>query len=163
MTNPFYALLLLLLRLAKSAASAFHRTFHTQVKSIVNSEFRKGGIGLEGENDWDIKVKSPDFYTRLAADPRLGLGEGFMEGLWDCPDLPELSYRCFVGGLYRNSMSWIHRLSNYLLHSLFNLQTRDRSFEVGLKHYDMGELSLRYLRSVTGYCRKILGVLMFEH
>ncbi|MEM7195565.1 MAG: cyclopropane fatty acyl phospholipid synthase [Pseudomonadota bacterium] len=95
------------------------------------------GVEINGSNPWDIHVKNPAFYRRVALNGSLGLGESYMDGWWDCERIDEL-----INRLLRSSLASNHRfLSHYVSKaqaSLVNLQKKSRAFQVGEEHYDLG-------------------------
>ena len=57
--------------------------------SAVATLFAHAEIELNGPNVWDPQVHNDRFYTRLAAQGSLGLGESYMDGDWDCGALDQ--------------------------------------------------------------------------
>jgi cyclopropane-fatty-acyl-phospholipid synthase len=94
-------------------------------------------IRLEGQRPWDVCRVKPGLAERVLAQGSLGLGEAYMEGLWDCEQLDALFDR-----LLRANLSTKVRPSTMLLHHLrarwFNLQSEARAWQVGRAHYDLG-------------------------
>lgn len=96
------------------------------------------GITINGSAPWDITIHNPKFFERVQKYGTLGVGESYVEGWWDCPQLDQ-----FVDKVYRSKVEekivqnkhWLFRL---LISRLFNFQTRDRAFEVGKVHYNLG-------------------------
>lgn len=95
------------------------------------------GIDIDGPNAWDIQVHQEDFYSRVLADGSLGLGETYMEGWWDVRDLDGFIYRLLAGHADEKARTWRNALA-WLTAAAFNLQRRSRAFEVGERHYDLG-------------------------
>jgi cyclopropane-fatty-acyl-phospholipid synthase len=105
---------------------------------IVRELLDLAGITINGSKPWDIRVHDQRFYKRLLSDKLLGLGESYMEGWWDCEQLDECITKIARAGLeYRVKGNW-----KLLLHGLrskiFNLQRFSRAYQVGEKHYDLG-------------------------
>lgn len=98
-------------------------------------------VGIRGSSEpSSIIIHNEMVYHRIAYEGTFGLGESYMEGLWDCKKLDVLTTKAVLGGLYQKSMPW-DRLINYLEFDLFNLQTRERSSQLMKKHYDLGKHS----------------------
>ncbi len=57
--------------------------------SAIATLFGHAEIELNGPNPWDPNVHNDRFYTRLAAQGSLGLGESYMDGDWDCAALDQ--------------------------------------------------------------------------
>lgn len=45
------------------------------------------GININGSSPWDIRVNDERTYIQVLRNKNLGLGEAYMEGWWDCPQL----------------------------------------------------------------------------
>jgi cyclopropane-fatty-acyl-phospholipid synthase len=95
------------------------------------------GIDVDGPNAWDIQVHHEDFYSRVLADGSLGLGESYMEGWWDVRDLDGFIYRLFAGNADERVRTWRNAFA-WLVAALTNMQRRTRAFEIGERHYDLG-------------------------
>jgi len=67
----------------------------------------------------------------------LGLGESYMDGRWDVPQLEEFTCRVIRAGLEDKVISMQDFLC-YLKALVLNQQCLKRSYEVGEKHYDIG-------------------------
>lgn len=93
-------------------------------------------IQVNGTRPWDIQVHDRKFFDILATQGSLGLGEAYMDGLWDCEAVDELVYRCFRQGI--NNQIQLSNLWSSLLHLLFNYQRGSRCFGVAEKHYNLG-------------------------
>jgi len=106
---------------------------------VIERLLAEAGIQINGSNPWDITVHNKDFYSRILKSGTLGLGESYVEGWWDCPSIDS-----FIDKLYRSNIeSKIKQNKRLLLrlffHRVFNFQTKHRAFEVGRKHYDLGD------------------------
>jgi len=66
------------------------------------------------------------------------LGECYMEKIWDVEDLEEFVYQGLMHNLAKEYLGPVNRMTNYLLFKAINLQTQKRAWEVGEKHYDLG-------------------------
>lgn len=98
------------------------------------------GITINGDAPRDIQVFDARAYQRILTQGSLGFGEAYMDGLWECKRLDQL-FDCLLrsradekidGGLR------LRLLGDVLRHSLFNLQSSRRAFQVGERHYDIG-------------------------
>ena len=107
-------------------------------KVAVEELFSLAGIRIDGPHPWDIRVHNDNFYRRVLSQGSLGLGESYMDGWWDCDALDEFINKILKADLEsRVRKSW-GLLWLGLKAKLFNLQSRERAFEVGEKHYDLG-------------------------
>ena len=94
-------------------------------------------VRINGDRPWDPQVKDEQFYTWLFAKGSLGLGESYMAGHWECEQLDEMIARVLRNDVSEN----IKRRADtfhILKARLMNLQSRNRAYEVGEKHYDIG-------------------------
>lgn len=94
-------------------------------------------VRINGSRPWDIQVHNDGFYPEVLCRASLGLGESYMDGWWDCPELDQFFFRVLRAGLD----SHVKKGAEYfcLMRSvLFNLQKPSRAFQVGRHHYDIG-------------------------
>jgi len=144
MINIPYKLTMLMVNVLKSVEMFFIKAFHSHFERLLFKAYRRGGVIMNGTNPWDIQVKNKEFYNRVSNSGSLGLGESYVEGMWDCDDVVELTCRVMKHGIYRLYMNPWNRFLNFLECYFFNLQTKQQSWEVGLKHYDKGLLKIKY-------------------
>jgi cyclopropane-fatty-acyl-phospholipid synthase len=107
--------------------------FQTRLQSLL----AQAGIDLDGTRPWDPQFRQPDLPARLLAGGSLALGESYMDGAWDVASLDGFLYRLLLAGVDRR----VHGLADLRLSveaRLFNLQRGHRSYEVGERHYDLG-------------------------
>ncbi|HAA46491.1 MAG: cyclopropane-fatty-acyl-phospholipid synthase [Halomonas sp. 54_146] len=94
-------------------------------------------IQLDGSRPWDMQLKAPGVIDSALSRGNLGLGECYMSGDWDAERLDELFYRLMrarLGQCIKPTQLVYHSLRSRLL----NRQTAKRAWEVGEKHYDLG-------------------------
>lgn len=106
--------------------------------STVKQLLALAGIGINSDNPWDIKVHNDNFYSRVMAWGSLGLGESYMDGWWDCEQLDEFFYRILRADIGRHVKKNWALLVNALWARIFNLQSKKRAFQIGKRHYDIG-------------------------
>lgn len=97
----------------------------------------KADIQVNGSNPWDIKVHHEGMYPRILTEGSLGLGESYMDGWWDCNRLDEFFNRILRAGLDRAVKSWKTTFHN-LIARFFNFQKTSRAYQIGERHYDIG-------------------------
>lgn len=104
---------------------------------VIEKMLSLAGIKLNGEKPWDIKVHNKRFYRRILAGGSLALGESYMDGWWDCEKIDE-----FINRILRARLSEKVRnkglLWNVLKAKVMNMQKESKVYEVGKKHYDVG-------------------------
>ena len=107
-------------------------------KQWVEEILEPAGITINGSNPWDIRVIKSSFYGGVKRRGPLGLGESYMCRWWECDRLDEFFYRllsCDVSGRIGLSLPVV---LGFIRAKLFNLQAVKRAFQVGKKHYDIG-------------------------
>ena len=112
-------------------------TTRTRAHSRIEGLLNLAGVAIDGNAPTDMRVHDPRLYSRILAHGSLGLGEAYMDGWWDTGDLDGFLYRLLdtrlderVGGL---EDAWLYVKSRFL-----NLQRGRRAYEVGERHYDLG-------------------------
>jgi cyclopropane-fatty-acyl-phospholipid synthase len=107
-------------------------------KDIATGLFSRAGIEVGGSDPWDIIVHNEDFYNRVLSRGSLGLGESYMDGWWDCEQLDEFFYHVLQTDIESQVKQNWRLLVNVLWVRLFNMQSKKRAFEIGERHYDIG-------------------------
>jgi cyclopropane-fatty-acyl-phospholipid synthase len=114
-------------------------------KHIVKDILHHASVIINGSNPWDIMVKDDRFYARVIKEGSLGLGESYMEGWWECERLDEF----FSKLLPSNPEQKIKKGMKLILHEInslvFNLSKKSRAFQIGDRHYDIGNELYRYM------------------
>lgn len=122
------------------------------IKQIVIDLLHSAGISLNGSNAWDIQIHNENFYHRVFNEGSLGLGESYMDGWWDCKSIDQFFTLILEAKLDQKIKSNPWFWPKLLLLKLINLQSKRRAFEVGKKHYDIGnELFKSMLDSRMNY------------
>ena len=84
-----------------------------------------------------MQVHDPRLYRRILAQGSLGLGEAYMDGWWDCQALDQFFDRVLRADL-DSAVSSLQERFDLLRARLLNLQSHSRAFQVGERHYDIG-------------------------
>jgi cyclopropane-fatty-acyl-phospholipid synthase len=98
----------------------------------------KADVRIDGDRPWDIRLKDPRALPRIVGWGNLGLGESFMAGWIEIDRVDEFIDRVLRAGLQREVGRSPRIWWEALKARLFNLQTRERAWEVGERHYDLG-------------------------
>lgn len=119
---------------------------HQKVKEAFSSLMQFAGITVNGSRPYDIQVHNDAFYSRVLNQTTLGLGESYMDNWWDCLSIDQFIDRLMrVDLMSRLRRDW-YTTWNIIKARMLNLQTPDRAFLVGKKHYDIGnDLYLKML------------------
>ena len=107
-------------------------------KNWIGQLIEPAGITLNGNKPWDIKVTNPKLYDRIKAEGSLGLGEAYMDGWWDCENLDQLFHRILSSHIEDRIGLSLPIILELAKAKLFNLQSLRRAFQVGEKHYNLG-------------------------
>lgn len=106
--------------------------------TVIRELLSLAEIEVYGSHPWDIQVHDDRFYVRVLRDSSLGLGESYMEGWWDCPAIDEFVDRALKIHLEDKVRNETRYLYKALRAKILNRQYSKRTFEVGIKHYDLG-------------------------
>jgi len=96
------------------------------------------GIKINGNNPWDISVHNEKFYQVVLSQITLGLGESYMDGWWDCDKLDGFFSRVIRAQIQNDIKKNWGLVYQVMLARVLNLQSRNRAFQIGEKHYDLG-------------------------
>ncbi|MDX1637805.1 MAG: cyclopropane fatty acyl phospholipid synthase [Balneolaceae bacterium] len=108
------------------------------VRNNIEKLLHRADITINGTRPWDIRIHNDLFFDRILREGSLGLGESYMDRWWDVEKLDEFFYRILRADLHRRFESAVYHLW-YEFKSLFrNPQNESKSFEVGERHYDVG-------------------------
>jgi len=98
----------------------------------------EAGLRIDGSRPFDMDLHDPSVAERLLADGSLGLGDAYVEGLWDCESLDQF----FNLGLQAHLETRVEPTFSLFLRAakakVLNLQNRSRSTKVAELHYDLG-------------------------
>ena len=127
-----------------------------QPPQIIQNIASAAGIRINGHAPWDIKINDPEVYRRVLLQGSLGFGEAYMDGLWDAPAMDEMFARLLRQDADERLGGWarLRLLGEMLRHTWFNLQSCGRAFQVGERHYDIGNDVFEAMldRSMTYSC-----------
>lgn len=107
------------------------------MKATLEALLQGTDITINGDRPWDIHVHNPQFYRRVLGGGSLALGESYMDKWWDCEALDQLIYRLFKAEINSKVIPFRDKLKA-LFAICVNWQTRSRAFNIGEKHYDIG-------------------------
>jgi len=114
-------------------------------RNFIQDILSPAGIAVDGGNPWDIRIRDETFFRRVVCEGSLGLGEAYMDGHWECDDLDGFFTRIMPSQpedrLKKNWRLLLHTLSAVLR----NVGTRTRAFQVGERHYDIGNELFRHM------------------
>lgn len=94
-------------------------------------------VRIDGSRAWDLQINDPHLPSRVLAGGSLGLGESYMDGWWDAASLDGFLFHLLDARIDQRTHS-LAELWDGLRAHLLNLQKGHRAFEVGERHYDLG-------------------------
>jgi cyclopropane-fatty-acyl-phospholipid synthase len=111
-----------------------------EAPAIIAEIFAHAGVRFNGSEPWDIRVHDREVYRRILYKGSLGFGEAYVDGLWDAERLDETIERLLSAEVESKVIGWarVRMLGEHLRHRLLNLQSFARAFQVGERHYDIG-------------------------
>jgi cyclopropane-fatty-acyl-phospholipid synthase len=107
------------------------------MKKEVQKILDLADIKINGTRDWDIQVHNEDLYKRVLAGGSLALGEGYMDGWWDCAHLDQFFAKILSAKLDFKILS-AGLITNLIKAKLLNVQNKSGSKKVAQEHYDIG-------------------------
>ena len=110
----------------------------SQSEYLIRGLLSSADIEVNGLDPWDIQVHDERFFNRVLREVEIGLGESYMDGWWDCPALDQFIDRVLRARLDLQIRGNWKILLHMLRSRIFNLQSVRRAFEIGEKHYDLG-------------------------
>ena len=93
----------------------------------------------EARADWPSSISDPHVLRRIAREGLVGMGESYEEGLWSADHLDQVLLHAFHSAPRRMSLRIRSRLLLTVLEQrVFNRQVGRRAFNIGTRHYDLG-------------------------
>lgn len=108
------------------------------LKEFVDAILSEVDIRVNGDRPWDVQIHSDDVYPAMLHGNTLALGELYMEGFWDCEQLDDLICRLIRSDLPSMVKRDVRTLTKALRARFTNPARRSHAFDVGRKHYDIG-------------------------
>jgi len=116
-----------------------------QPPALIRELTDRADVGFQGERPWDLQVHNSRLYSDLLKRGSLALGEGYVNGDWDCGALDELFTRllsqpaCRQVAMGSEPMARLLGQAQQLAERWVNWQSRSRAHMVGQKHYDIDD------------------------
>jgi len=110
----------------------------TRLKNTVKKILSSTGVAINGNNLWDMQIHNEKFYGRVLSQGSLGLGESYMEEWWDCEKLDEFFFRILRFNIENEIKENWPLFLQVMRSKVFNMQSKSRAFQVGKRHYDLG-------------------------
>jgi cyclopropane-fatty-acyl-phospholipid synthase len=111
---------------------------YSKSEAFIRNLFDVAEIEVNGKNQWDIQIHDTRFYDRVLRDAHLGAGESYMDGWWDCESIDQMITRVLKSQILSQLKGNWQVTLHYLVARLTNLQSSARAFQIGERHYDLG-------------------------
>ena len=96
------------------------------------------GIEINSGRHSDIQVHNPKLYQRVLTQGSLGFGEAYMDGWWTSKNLDQFIYKILINNIDEKVKNNFKTLFQIFISKIFNFQSKSRAFQIGEKHYDLG-------------------------
>ena len=107
-------------------------------RSTVEKILLAANVKINGDRPWDIQVRNNNFYWHFLAGGSLALGETYMAGWWDAASPDEFVCRILKADIKKHAPLTAGVLWDFGVNLLTNRQSIGKSFNIGKKHYDIG-------------------------
>jgi cyclopropane-fatty-acyl-phospholipid synthase len=107
-------------------------------RTVVEKLFALADVRVGGDRPFDVRVTDERFYKRVLRDGQLGLGEAYMDGWWETDALDEATRRFALADLERKARRMLPFVVAVVRERLSNVGKKSAAFEVGERHYDLG-------------------------
>lgn len=108
--------------------------FKKRVQEILNS----AGIAINGGQPYNLILHDERLYRRIVTQRSLGLGEAYMAGWWDAPELDQFFYHILKSDIEKHSPVTLGMIWDIGVNFFTNRQRIAKAFQIGRKHYDIG-------------------------
>ncbi len=108
-----------------------------KIQNTVEQLLQSADVDINGKRPWDIRVHNDEFYARVLSQGSLGLGESYMQSWWDCDHLDQFFFKILSANL-DSQVKTFSGLIAVLKSKIINLQKPSRAYDIGKKHYDIG-------------------------
>ena len=109
-----------------------------RAKQWVQELLELADVRIGGTRAWDIVVHDERFFDRVVHQGSLGFGEAYMEGWWDAIALDQCIHKILAAKLDEKTKLTLPSVVIFLRSMVFNLQNQARAFQIGQRHYDIG-------------------------
>jgi cyclopropane-fatty-acyl-phospholipid synthase len=109
-------------------------------RDLINNILAPSGVTLDGTRPFDPQIHSDSLFKRILRDGPIAIGESYMDAQWDVSDLVSLVARVSESNVVSKfySLNIFPIALMWLKEKVLNRQSISRAFEVGEKHYDIG-------------------------
>lgn len=128
----------------------------TSSEQLVREWFAATDVAVNGSRPWDMQVRHGQLYKRLVAGGSMALGESYMDGWWDCEALDQFFDRILKSRLDQKAGKSIKAWWCRLIAACTCSPGYLRAFEIGKRHYDLGNDLFRLMLDKWMYAISLL-------
>lgn len=110
----------------------------THAERTIRNLLTVAEVEVNGGRPWDIVVHDDSLFDRVLTSGSLGLGESYMDGQWECERIDEMLTRVLRADLASKIRPSVALVLYYSRARVFNRQVRSRAYNIGIRHYDIG-------------------------
>jgi len=110
---------------------------HEKLQQKTEAILKVADIKIDGSRPWDMHVHNDQFYPNIFSGGSVAFGEAYMDGWWDAEHLDKFFDKIFKSKLEKAIKKWDF-LWDAMKAKLFNAQRSTKAFNIGEKHYDIG-------------------------
>lgn len=109
-------------------------------KKLLSELLSTANITINGQAPWDMRIHDDQVYARILHQGSLGAGESYMDGLWEAEKLDDFFCRILKFNVSHKIYTFnkFRLLISIAKYRLLNQQTKSRAWQVGERHYDIG-------------------------
>jgi len=116
-----------------------------KLRVFIQNILSQAGIETSNSRPWDIQVRNDEFYEKVLRKGSIGLGEAYMDGLWECDNLEEFFCRLISSEPEKKLKKNWKMISYYLGSVILNKSSKSRAFQIAQRHYDIDNELFRYM------------------
>lgn len=120
------------------ARAQFYSKNMDRSKEVITKLLAKADVQVNGGRPWDIHVHDERFYRATLRGGDLAFGESYMSGWWDADALDQLITKIAAYDIERQAKITPQMAFLFLGAVLRNSGAKAHAFEVGERHYDVG-------------------------
>lgn len=109
-----------------------------KAEQLLRPLIEAAGVEINGSAPHDLQLHDRRMYQRVLRQGSLGFGEAYVDGWWDAEALDQCLGKLLEANLKEKVRGNMVLLAHAFKSRVLNMQAIGRAFEVGEKHYDIG-------------------------
>ena len=107
-------------------------------RALAERLLDRAGVTIGGDQPWDVDVHDERVWDRVIRDRELGLGEAYMDGWWDSPEVDQFLVRLLLADAKSEIKMGPELLKIVASSLLTNRQDKKHAAANASAHYDIG-------------------------